>query len=57
VIENKQYKQINKQYIKQYLMTKKQYQKILLVATNAWAKESPKSELRLKSYDGLKLID
>jgi hypothetical protein len=30
---------------------------MLLVATNAWAQESPKSELRLRSYEGLKLID
>jgi hypothetical protein len=30
---------------------------MLLVAMNAWAQESPKSELRLRSYDGLKLID
>jgi hypothetical protein len=28
-----------------------------LVATNMWAQESPKSELRLRSYEGLKLID
>jgi hypothetical protein len=35
----------------------KQYQKILLIATNAWAQESPKSELRLRSYESLKLID
>jgi hypothetical protein len=30
---------------------------MLLVATNASAQESPKSELQLRSYDGLKLID
>jgi hypothetical protein len=24
---------------------------------NTWMQESPKSELRLKSYEGLKLID
>jgi hypothetical protein len=35
----------------------KEYQKILLVATNVWAQESPKSELRLRSYERLKLID
>jgi spore maturation protein CgeB len=50
VIGNKQYKKINKQYIKQY-------QKNLLVAMNICAQESPKSELRLRSYEGLKLID
>jgi hypothetical protein len=27
------------------------------VEQNAWAQESPKSELRLRSYEGLKLID
>jgi hypothetical protein len=43
-------KQINKQYTKQY-------QKILLVATNAWAQESSKSELRFESYEGFKLRD
>jgi hypothetical protein len=31
--------------------------KMLLIATNMSAQESPKSELRLKSYEGLKLID
>jgi hypothetical protein len=35
----------------------KQYQTILLVTMNVWEEESPKSELRLKSYEGLKLID
>jgi hypothetical protein len=45
-IQNKQYKQMNKQY-----------QKVLLIATNAWVQESPKSELRLRSYEGFKLID
>jgi hypothetical protein len=33
-----------------------QYQKMLLIATNAWAQESAKSELRLRSYKGFKLI-
>ncbi len=47
---NEQYKQINKKY-------NEQYQKMLLVATNAWAQESPKSELRFESYEGFKLID
>jgi hypothetical protein len=54
VIRNKQNKQINKQYTKQCLMTKQTVQKD---ATNAWVQESPKSELRLRSYEGLKLID
>jgi hypothetical protein len=35
----------------------KQYEKILLIAMNAWVQESPKSELRLRSYQRLKLID
>jgi hypothetical protein len=30
---------------------------MLLIATNAWAQESPKSELRLRNYKGLKLMD
>jgi hypothetical protein len=30
---------------------------MLLVATNAWAQESLKSEVLLKSYEGFKLID
>jgi hypothetical protein len=30
---------------------------MVLVATNVGAQESPKSELRLRSYEGLKLID
>jgi hypothetical protein len=38
-------------------MSKKQYQKMLIVTMNTWAQESPKSELRLRSYEGLKLID
>jgi hypothetical protein len=49
-IRNKQLQQINKQYTKQY-------QKILLIAMNARAQESPKSELQSRSYEGLKLID
>jgi hypothetical protein len=53
-IGNKQHKQINKQYTKQCLMTK---QIVAKDATNAWAQESPKSELRLRSYEDLKLID
>jgi hypothetical protein len=57
VIENKQYKKINEQYTKQYLMTSQTVPKDVLIATNTWAQESPKSELRLKSYDRLKLID
>jgi hypothetical protein len=40
-----------------FLRIPKQYQKILLIATNAWVQESPKSGLRLRSYEGLKLID
>jgi hypothetical protein len=34
-IGNKQYKQINNKHTKQFLMTKKQYQQMLLIATNA----------------------
>jgi hypothetical protein len=34
----------------------KQYQKMLLLTTNAWAQESPKLELRLRSYKGFNLI-
>jgi hypothetical protein len=30
---------------------------MLLIAMNVWAQESPKSELRFESYEGLKLID
>jgi hypothetical protein len=30
---------------------------MLLIATNVWEKESPKSELQFKSYEGFKLID
>jgi hypothetical protein len=30
---------------------------MLLIAMNAWAQESPKSELRFKSYKGFKLMD
>jgi hypothetical protein len=30
---------------------------MLLIATNVWAQESPKSELRFKNYEGFKLID
>jgi hypothetical protein len=30
---------------------------MLLIATNTWAQESPKSELQLRSYEGLKLMD
>jgi hypothetical protein len=30
---------------------------MLLVAMNVWAEESPKPELRLRSYEGFKLID
>jgi hypothetical protein len=30
---------------------------MLLIATNVWAQESLESELQLKSYEGLKLID
>jgi hypothetical protein len=30
---------------------------MLLIATNAWAQESAKSELQFESYEGLKLID
>jgi hypothetical protein len=56
-IETKQHKQINKQYTKHFLITKKQYQKMLLVAMNAWVQESPKSEPQLRSYEGLNLID
>jgi hypothetical protein len=35
VIGNKQYKKINKQYTKQYLMTNQTVPKMLLIATNA----------------------
>jgi hypothetical protein len=35
----------------------KEYQKILLVTMNVWVQESLESELRLKSYEGLKLKD
>jgi hypothetical protein len=44
VIGNKRHKKINKEYTKQYLMT-----------NQTVPKESPKLELRLKSYEGLKL--
>jgi hypothetical protein len=30
---------------------------MLLIATNVWAQESLELELRLKRYEGLKLID
>jgi hypothetical protein len=30
---------------------------MLLIATNVWVQESPKLELQLRSYEGLKLID
>jgi hypothetical protein len=30
---------------------------MLLVATDAWAQELPKSELQLRSYEALKLMD
>jgi hypothetical protein len=30
---------------------------MLLIATNEWVQESPKSKLRLSSYEGLKLVD
>jgi hypothetical protein len=30
---------------------------MLLGAMNMWAQESPKSELQLRRYEGLKLID
>jgi hypothetical protein len=30
---------------------------MILIATNVWAQESPKLELRLRNYEGLKLID
>jgi hypothetical protein len=30
---------------------------MLLITMNVWAQESPKLELRFKSYEGLKLID
>jgi hypothetical protein len=32
-------------------------QKMLLIAMNAWAQESPKLELQLRSCEGFKLID
>jgi hypothetical protein len=30
---------------------------MLLISTNAWAKESPKSELQFECYRDLKIID
>jgi hypothetical protein len=30
---------------------------MILIATNAWAQESLKSEQQFKSYEGFKLID
>jgi hypothetical protein len=30
---------------------------MLLITTNVWEQESPKSELQFESYGGLKLID
>jgi hypothetical protein len=30
---------------------------MLLIAMNMWVQESSKSELQLRSYEGLKLID
>jgi hypothetical protein len=53
---NKEYKEERKQYTKQYLNTKQIVLKILFVAMNMWVQESLESELRLKSYEGLKLI-
>jgi hypothetical protein len=38
-------------------MTEQTVPKVLLIATNAWAQESPKSELLLRSYKGFELID
>jgi hypothetical protein len=54
---NKQCKQINKQYTKQYLMTKQIVQQMLLIATNTLVQESSKFKLRFRCYEGLKLID
>jgi hypothetical protein len=33
------------------------YQMVLLIGANMWAQESPKSEQRFQSYEGLKLVD
>jgi hypothetical protein len=56
-IENNQHKQINKQYTKQFLITKQTVPKYATHRYERVSEESPKSELRLRSYEGLKLID
>jgi hypothetical protein len=38
-------------------MSKQIVPKGVLIATNVWVQESPKSELRFESYEGFKLID
>jgi hypothetical protein len=57
VIRNKQYKKINKQYTKQYLMTNQTVPKDATHCYERMSARITKSELRLRSCDGFKLID
>jgi hypothetical protein len=52
--ENKQYKQINEQYTKQYLISKQIVPKGATRRYECMSTRSSKSELQLRSYDGFK---